>query len=179
MLWLCCSSCCAKCPSEGLDFTYFLSNILYMQWDGPGCKGQTGRVAKVSSPSLINNSFHYTCLQSHLKSPGKPTVSIILLAHSSASLLAQQLELLPSLTLTLCPHLLLVNPMSSPINYALNCLKISSSQGASHPIFLVWDRCRKVILFHHQPQHASALIHCSKEKNGRSISFTSLTHPNC
>lgn len=176
MLWLCCSPCCAKCPSTAVDFTYSLSNILYMQWDGTVCTGKTGQVAKVSLPLLISNSSNYTCLQSHLESPEKPLFPS-LLAHSSACLLAQQLDLLPSLNLTLCPHLLLVNPISPPISYASNCLKIPSSQGASRPISLAWDRCRKVIPFHHRHQTLSKLTHCSEEKNGRT-SFTCLSHPN-
>lgn len=93
-----------------------------MQWDGTVCTGKTGQVAKVNLPLLISNSSNYTCLQSHLESPEKPLFPS-LLAHSSACLLAQQLDLLPSLNLTLCPHLLLVNPISPPISYAPNCLK--------------------------------------------------------
>lgn len=133
MPWLCCSPCCAKCPSTAVDCTYFLSNILYMQRDGLVCTGKTGQVAKVGLSPLISNFSYFKRLQSHLERPEKPTVSIVLLACSSACLLAQQLDLLPSLTLTLCPHLLLVNPVSPPISYAPNCLKIPPSQGSHLP----------------------------------------------
>jgi len=165
-----------KYPSAAVVFTHSLSNILSMQWDGTVCTEKTGQVAKISPPPLTSNSY-YRCLQSHLESPENPTVSIVLLSHSSACLLAQQLDLLPSPTLTLCPHLLLLNPISPPIIYAPDCLRSLPPKEPHIPSPLAWGRCKKVTPFHHQCQPLSMLPHFSKKKNRGRLYFTFLGHP--
>lgn len=50
LLWLC------QDPSTAVDFTYFYSNVLYIQWDGPVWMGKTGWTPKFSLSPLISKS---------------------------------------------------------------------------------------------------------------------------
>lgn len=103
LLRLCCSLCCAKRPSRAVGFICFLSNIMYMQCNGPVCMWKTGQVAKVTPLPLISYCSYYTCFQSHLENPENLTVPIILLAHSSACLLAARPATMPHLDLVSSP----------------------------------------------------------------------------
>lgn len=104
--WLCCSPYWAVCPSTAVDFTYSLSKVQYMQWEGPVCPGKTGQVPKVTLQSLTSDSC---CMASQ-------------------------------------------SPTKIPETHKV------------HPL---------------PPQPLSALPCCSKEKKGRSKSFTWLSYANC